>query len=216
MTLQQGDHRIEQTGLLPAYTSQAHRYDRDTEIHDRWRRWLVDALPLRPGQTVLDIGCGTGLCFPLLLDRIGPDGEIIGVDNAPDMLAIAEKKIIAQGWTGVRLIAASAEDADIPRLADAALFSAVHDVLQSPAALDNVFAHLRPGAWVAAAGGKSPAPWLLPLSTYVRMLHADYIRDFRGFDRPWRLLEPRLDDFRVAEVGYGSGFTAVGRVPGRA
>ena len=43
--------------------------------------------------------------------------------------------------------------AQIALTADAALFCAVHDIMQSPAALANVMTKLRPGAWVAAAGG---------------------------------------------------------------
>jgi demethylmenaquinone methyltransferase/2-methoxy-6-polyprenyl-1,4-benzoquinol methylase len=199
--------------LLPAYAEHAGNYDHDTSVHDGWRRSLVDALPLRPGDTVLDVGCGTGLCFPQLLDRIGPSGVIIGLDPAPEMLALARAKVDVHGWTGVHLIEASAEEADVPGLADAALFSAVHDVLQSPTALDNVFRHLRPGAAVAAMGGKWPPPWQLPLSLYVRSLHASYIRDFDGFDQPWRLLERRLDRFRVTEVALGSGYLVTGHVP---
>lgn len=197
---------------LPAYTERAGDYDQDTATHARWRRLLVDCLPLRPGDTVLDVGCGTGLCFPLVLDRIGPNGTIIGIDSAPDMLAEAQAKITAHGWDGVQLIDAEIEHADIPVLADAALFSAVHDILQSPAALDVVFAHLRPGAWVASVGGKWPPPWQLPLSAYVLSLHSPYIRDFDGFDRPWRGLERRLDDFHVTEVAFGAGYLARGRV----
>ena len=157
---------------------------------------LVDALPLRPGDTVLDVGCGTGLCFPLLLDRIGPSGVIIGLDPAPEMLALAQAKVDAHGWTGVHLIEASAEEADIPRLADAALFSAVHDVLQSPTALDNVFGHLRPGAAVAAAGGKWPAP-VAAAAVAVRPV-------------PARELHPRLRRLRPA---VAAARTTARRVP---
>ena len=70
--------------LLPAYAEHADSYDQDISVHDRWRRSLVDALSLRPGDTVLDVGCGTGLCFPHLLDRIGPSGVIIGRSGSGD------------------------------------------------------------------------------------------------------------------------------------
>ncbi|GEL20129.1 class I SAM-dependent DNA methyltransferase [Pseudonocardia asaccharolytica] len=200
------------TRILPAYAHQAMSYDSDTSIHQPWRQRLVESLPLRAGDTVLDIGCGTGLCFPLLLDRVGPTGTILGIDSAPEMLAVARAKAVTNGWDGVRLVAEPVETAEIPGMADAAVFCAVHDILQSPAALDNVFAHLRPGAWVAATGGKWPAAWQVPLTLFVRSLHAPYVRDFRGFDRPWRLLANRLEDVRVSEVAFGGGYLALGRV----
>ena len=65
-----------------------------------------------------------------------------------------------------------------PRTADAALFCAVHDVLQSPAALTHIFEHLRPGAAVAATGGKWPPPWNVALRAGVADLHAPFIHDF--------------------------------------
>ncbi|NMH97761.1 class I SAM-dependent DNA methyltransferase [Pseudonocardia acidicola] len=197
--------------VLPAYSERADSYDHDTAPYESWRRRLVAALPLRRGDTVLDVGCGTGLCFPLLLDEIGAEGTVIGIDDAPAMLAEARAKADAHGWRNITLIEAPAEHAIIPCIADAALFSAVHDVLQSPAALDNVIGHLRPGAWVVGAGGKFPPAWEVPLTFVVRAVHAPYIRDFTGFDRPWRLLEEYLDDFHVTEVAFGTGYIAVGR-----
>jgi hypothetical protein len=88
----------------------------------------------------------------------------------------------------------------------------VHDVLMSPAALDNIVAQLRPGAWVVAGGGKWPAAWNIPLTMTVASLHAPYVRDLAGFDRPWQLLERRLDGLVVTSVAFGSGFQAIGRV----
>ena len=64
-------------------------------------------------------------------------------------------------------------------VADAALFCAVHDVMQCPTALSNVFDHLRPGAPVAAVGGKWPAPWMWPLRAWVtaaRTVHQRFHR----------------------------------------
>jgi hypothetical protein len=64
----------------------------------------------------------------------------------------------------VRLLAAPVAEAPIGRTAEAALFCAVHDVLQSPAALAHVFEHLRSRAAVAATGGKWPPPWNVALA----------------------------------------------------
>src|SRR5439155_991075 len=105
-------------------------------------------------------------------------------------------------------------DAEIGSAADAALFCAVHDILQSPDALRNVLTTLRPGAWVAAGGGKWAAPMMMALNSMVGMLHAPYVRDFSGFDRPWRHLERLVDDVQVQEMASGSGVTRVWECPG--
>jgi len=46
---------------------------------------------LRPGETVLDLGCGTGKICYIAAQVVGPTGRVIGVDMTPDMLAIAQK-----------------------------------------------------------------------------------------------------------------------------
>ena len=54
------------------------------------RRALVrEALGAEPGERILDAGCGPGFYMSELLDRIGPDGFIMGVDASPQMLAVA-------------------------------------------------------------------------------------------------------------------------------
>ncbi len=45
-------------------------------------------------------------------------------------------------------------------------------------------------------------------------LHAPFIADFTGFDRPWRLLAEFVPDLRVRELACGSGYLALGRTPG--
>ena len=99
------------------------------------------------------------------------------------MAAVARERIAAEGWPNVTVVQSPAEDAKIPVTADAALFCAVHDILQSPGALQNIMSSLRPGAWVAAGGGKW-APWaMMALNLQVRTLHAPYVRSFAGFGR---------------------------------
>jgi SAM-dependent methyltransferase len=200
--------------LRPAYGPLAGTYEQRTAAYEDWRRRVVALLPVNHGDVVLDVGCGTGLCFPRLQSKTGADGHIIGIDESPDMLDIARGHIADNGWDNVTLITAPADEAEIPVIADAALFSAVHDILQVQAALDNVLAHLRPGAWVAAAGGKwARAGMLPPLDPITYAIHQPYVRSFAGFDRPWRLLEPMLVDFMVTEVAFGTGYLAAGRVP---
>jgi demethylmenaquinone methyltransferase/2-methoxy-6-polyprenyl-1,4-benzoquinol methylase len=63
-----------------------------------YRKRAIEALGLQRGDTVVEIGCGTGLNFGLLEERIGPEGRLIGVDLTDAMLAGARTRIEASGW----------------------------------------------------------------------------------------------------------------------
>jgi demethylmenaquinone methyltransferase/2-methoxy-6-polyprenyl-1,4-benzoquinol methylase len=199
------------SSTLPAYARDATAYDTQTGSFERYRREIVEELPLRRGDVVIDAGCGTGLCFPTLQQRIGPEGTIIGVDAAPDMLAVAADRVATAGWSNVVLIDAPVEEADLPDQVDHALFCAVHDVMQSGPALDNVLHRVRPGGWVAAGGGKWGPAWAIGLNAGVLALHAPFVQDFAGFDCPWTHLAARLPGLRVREVAMGAGYVASAR-----
>ena len=129
------------------------------------------------------------------------------------MAAIAREHIAREDWPNVTVVQSQAEDARLEATADAALFCAVHDILQSPDALRNVMASLRPGAWVAAGGGKWAAPMMVAVNSMVRLLHAPYVRSFNGFDRPWRHLERLVEDVHVQQMAFGGGYVMTGRTP---
>jgi demethylmenaquinone methyltransferase/2-methoxy-6-polyprenyl-1,4-benzoquinol methylase len=197
----------------PAYGERARSYERDTAAFQPYRSAVVEALPLRSGHVVLDVGCGTGLCCGLLRDKVGPEGGVVGIEESPEMAAVAREHIACEGWDNVTVVQAPAEDAEIGLTADAALFCAVHDILQSPDALRNVVTRLRPGALVAAGGGKWAAPMMVALNAMVGALHAPYVRSFSGFDCPWQHLERLVEDVQVREMAFGSGYVMTGRTP---
>jgi SAM-dependent methyltransferase len=194
-----------------AYTRDAGRYDARTARYEAYRRRAVDLLPISPGEVVADVGCGTGLCFERLVERVGAEGTVVGVEPAAEMRALAAERIAARGWTNVLLVGCAVEGAVLPWL-DHVLFCAVHDVLQSPAALDHVLAHVRDGGGVAATGGKWAPAWAVALNAGVMALHAPFVRNFAGFGKPWALLAERVPELRVEEVAFGAGYMARGRV----
>jgi len=196
-----------------AYREHARSYDRRTGALQGYRQAVVEALPVRRGQVVLDVGCGTGLCHGSLLDKVGPQGSVVGIEESPDMVAVARERIEQEGWDNVTVVQSSAEDAQLTLTADAALFCAVHDILQSHDALVNVLGKLRPGARVAAGGGKWAPPWMMAVNLPVTMLHAPYVRSFKGFQRPWHHLEQLLEDVQVRELALGSGYILTGQAP---
>ena len=117
------------------------------------------------------------------------------------------------GWDNVHLLAAPVAQAPIHRTADAALFCAVHDVLQSPAALTHVFEHLRPGAAVAATGGKWPPTWNVALRAWVAICtHRSSATS--PASTAVAAAGRFVPDLRVTELGSGAGYLAVGHARG--
>ena len=209
--------RADHERVLEMYRSVARRYDSSAaRWTDRYRRWSIDRLWLAPGDVVVDVACGTGMNFARLSERVGPDGQVLGVDLSPDMLAIAAARVEDLHLRNVVLVEAAVEDAELPDRLDAALFSLTHDVLQSKPAVDNVFAYLRRGARVAAFGAKWAARWNLPVNLYVRHVARKYVTTLEGFEAPWRNLAEHLDSLMVDEVALGGAYVASGIASGQA
>jgi arsenite methyltransferase len=59
----------------------------------RRRRLVREAIAAQPGEHVLDVGCGPGFLVTELLDQVGIDGSITGVDGSRAMLAVAAKRV---------------------------------------------------------------------------------------------------------------------------
>ena len=96
--MSQVDHTRER--LIEVYRKKAKHYDVTSRLYPApgypqrgQRRRAVESLDLRPGDTVVDMACGTGLNFQLLENAIGADGRIVGVDLTDAMLAQARQRI---------------------------------------------------------------------------------------------------------------------------
>jgi demethylmenaquinone methyltransferase/2-methoxy-6-polyprenyl-1,4-benzoquinol methylase len=113
------------------------------------RRRAVAALGLKAGDTVLEIGAGTGRNFPYLVEAVGPSGTIIGVDASPGMLAEAHKLIERNGWSNVELLQQDATRLEVDREVDGVLFSLSYSAMPEPRpALARAWERLRPSSRV--------------------------------------------------------------------
>ena len=73
-----------------------------SKLYDRYNKWggygesfrkqVIDEASLKPGESVLDCGCGTGTLAVIAKRQIGAEGKVTGIDLSPDQLAIARKK----------------------------------------------------------------------------------------------------------------------------
>jgi len=194
------------------YRVHAAGYDASSRRTMPLRRRTIAALELCAGDAVLDVACGTGLSFPLLVAGIGPSGRVQGVELTPEMAALARERVVREGWDNVDVRVGTMEDAALAGPFDAVLFNFTHDVLQSPRALANIFAACRPGARVAVAGSKLLPWWLAPFNGYVRRNNAPYMTTFDGLDRPWRHLERFVPGLTRRSALLGAGYLGWGTV----
>ena len=79
---------------------------------ERYRGQAVAAMKVKEGDTVLEIGCGTGLNFSHIQKRIGPTGRLIALDYTPAMIEQAAKKVEENGWKNVQFVQGDAAEVD--------------------------------------------------------------------------------------------------------
>jgi len=77
-------------------------------------RMLLEALDVRPGQTVCDLGCGNGFYTLELARRVGPAGAVWAVDVQPEMLRMLAVRAGAEKLTNIRPVLGTAIDPRLP------------------------------------------------------------------------------------------------------
>jgi demethylmenaquinone methyltransferase/2-methoxy-6-polyprenyl-1,4-benzoquinol methylase len=184
----------------------------------RWRRFLVDRVAPRPGDTVLDVACGTGSITAELVRRA--DCSVVGLDRSEEMLAEARRSLAAAGLAGrVRLEHGDAQrlsfpDASFDGLTGGYLLRYVDDPAATIAGLARV---VRPGGRMALldfavpTGPVAHALWRLYVGVGLPTLGGLVSPGWREVGRVLRTsipafykrypLERQLADWRAAGIG---------------
>jgi ubiquinone/menaquinone biosynthesis C-methylase UbiE len=151
------------------------------------RRKGVDALGLRAGSRVLEVGVGTGRNLPYLVDAVGPGGSVVGVDLSAGMLAEARKLIARQGWSNVELIEGNAVTVAIEGEVNAVLFSLAYSAIPPESrvsAAERGWEHLRPGGRLVIMDLGLTRTRLRPLLAPIAKL-LDKLGPGDAYSRPW-------------------------------
>jgi len=178
------------------------------------RRMAALRLGLNRGDSVLEIGCGTGNSFSYLRDAVGPAGRIYGVDISPGMLRRAKRRCNANRWHNIELHECDAVDYVAPAPLDGVLFSLSYNTIpHHRAVLRKAWRQLRPGGRLVIMDAKLPpgrgGQMLLPFSLWLMkhtMLGNPLIQ-------PWRELAAVTEHFDMSECLFSSYYICRGMKP---
>jgi SAM-dependent methyltransferase len=104
-----------------------------------------------PGAAVADIGCGPGALFPAIVESVGRDGRVVGVDGVPSTVAQAQALVDANGWPNVTVRIGKADDTGLePGSVDTVMMRHVlaHNGPSEQAIVDHLASLVKPGGHV--------------------------------------------------------------------
>jgi demethylmenaquinone methyltransferase/2-methoxy-6-polyprenyl-1,4-benzoquinol methylase len=207
------------------YHLRAPGYDRAVRLFDvfavfgfnisAWRRQAVSSLRLKPGDTVADIGCGTGLNFPLLHQAVGSQGKIIGVDLSDAMLTQAQQTSAANRWAKVQLACADAAVFEFPPRVNAVLSTYTLTLVSDcGSVISNARDAFAPGGRIAVLDMAWPPYWPIWWRHVLFFLRSYGVTAEVLHRRPWEVVQTSMmelfQDFSLRHFWFGFFYLACG------
>jgi ubiquinone/menaquinone biosynthesis C-methylase UbiE len=194
----------------------------------RRRRLVREALAARPGDRVLDVGCGPGFYCLEILDEVGPSGSVVGVDSSGAMLGLAGRRCAEYPNVEFRESDATSLPVDDADFDTALCVQVLEYVEDATAGLAEMYRALRPGGrvvvwdidWatvsihseddeltrrVLEAWDEHLVHRSLPRTLATRLRQAGFV-DVRGEAHPFATVEHDPDTYGVAIVPFVARF----------
>lgn len=210
---------LEREKVRQLYDAGARRYELTTWLFrlvglrmHTYRVRAVQALRLGPGGSVVELGCGTGLNFSLILERIGQQGRLVGVDLSGGMLDVARSRIEKSGWRNVELVEQDISTFDLTGRVDAILAVGVFGYLAEYGdVIRRASEALSPGGRLVLLDGKQPEKlpaWLFQIVLALGRPYG-YTREYFNV-RPWEAMQRWLVDVTIEQHYGGMIYIAAG------
>jgi len=210
------------TEIQSTYQKISRRYDWHMRAYNlvglhigEYRRHAVDLLKLKPGDRVVDLGCGTGLSFPHIMERIGPEGQLIGVDMTAGMLACARERCHRGDWRNVELVQSEIATYEFPQEIDAVITAGVMGyVSEYDRVIRNAAQVLKPDGQLVILDAKKPGawpPWLFKLLLKIKKPLGLGIEYFDN--RPWESVENHFRKTTFEDLYGGWVYFSTGSNP---
>jgi demethylmenaquinone methyltransferase/2-methoxy-6-polyprenyl-1,4-benzoquinol methylase len=198
------------------YSKRAKRYDFSAALYyliglrmNRYRNDAVNALHINQGDSVLEVACGTGLNFNLILEKIGKEGYLEGIDYTQAMLDQAAEKINQKKWNNVELLKVDAAEYSVRKLFDAVIctfgLSIIPDYKEA----------LTQATKALKLGGRIVVSDVKPASGVIRVLNPISLLITKPFGinarkNVWKELKMMVKDFSIKEYYFGYIYVASG------
>jgi trans-aconitate 2-methyltransferase len=169
--------------------------------HQAWGAQILERLPLRGDETVMDLGCGTGRVTEQLLERLGSDGRVLAIDGSARMVAEARRRL--GGDPRASFTRQDLLELAVAPPADAAVSSATfHWIADHDRLFARIRAALADGApFVAQCGGRGNVANVVRAAAEVQA-REPYAAAFAGWPGPWNYAGPEETEQRLRAAGF--------------
>jgi trans-aconitate 2-methyltransferase len=182
------------------------RYNRLSDPQFEWGRRVIERLAPRPGERILDLGCGTGRVTAEIAAST-PGGFVLGLDRSSTMLQVARQPAavgVIAGATALRFVRADGVHLPFVSQFDAVFSTAtLHWIADHRAVFKSILDALRPGGrFVAQCGGGSNLARLYRRASALMRI-APFAAQFSSWRDPWKFAWPEPTRAALLRAGFG-------------
>lgn len=212
---------LSKKALQELYRKRAGAYDFSANLYyligfreAHYRKQAVAMLGLRPGDTVVELGCGTGLNFAYLLETIGDSGRLIGVDLTDAMLEKAGKRVTKHGWKNVELVSGDAARFPFPGRTNGILSTFALTLMpEYETILANASRALADDGRLVILDFKLPEGWPLWLvKTFVMLTRPFGVTLDLAEREPWKVMQRVMPEVIFSEMYGGLVYISTGSI----